>query len=180
MTTLFSDNSVSRTASIVRHTHSSGGAALDDPRTTRWVGSTTDPNASSGLGNSSGGQKAGFCPAAAPYLPLADDYPQVNVAAERDYPASMLTLTRRPRTPQGEEPPLMAGAYRVVGGGTPDDCFVYVRQSGTRRILVTLNFSGEGHTVRSAAGRSHIVASTHPDRGPPITQPSPCAVTRAA
>ena len=115
---------------------------------------------------------AGFTRAGVePWLPLAADYREVNVAAQREDPASFLTLYRRLIALRRAEPALHVGAYEPVG--VPDDVgelIAYVRATtASRRFLVVLNLSGEPQTFRAGrhltiriAGR--IVLSTSLDR----------------
>ena len=62
------------------------------------------------------GPSAGFCPAdAEPWLPLAPDYRQVNVAAQHADPRSTLALTRRLLALRRASPALALGSYRPLG-----------------------------------------------------------------
>jgi len=72
-----------------------------------------------------------------PWLPVADDYPAVNVEAERDDPASILSLYRRLIALRRAEPALAVGAFgsvRALG-----DVLAYVRSAGDSHFLVALN-----------------------------------------
>ena len=105
---------------------------------------------------------AGFS-TAAPWLPLADDYQQVNVAAQRDDPRSTLTLYRRLLALRRAEPALSVGAYVPVPSA--GDVFCYVREGGGRRFLVALNFGGEPQrVVWDGARGGTVVLSTRLDR----------------
>ena len=112
---------------------------------------------------------AGFCPPGAePWLPIPADYKQINVAAEREDPHSLLTLTRRLIELRRSKLALTTGSYSVVEGA-PDDCFVYLRQLSNQRYLIALNFSGNEQTVRlPEMGNGRIVLSTCLDREGPI------------
>ena len=111
------------------------------------------------------GHNAGFCPPTVkPWLPIADDYQQVNVAAQREDRHSMLALTRALLQLRRTTPALSLGNYAPIAG-VPEECFVYVRQSGEQRRLVALNFSGsEQHIHLPALGNGFIRISTHLDR----------------
>ena len=108
---------------------------------------------------------AGFCPPdSEPWLPVPPDYPQINVAIERDDPQSLLTLTRRLIALRSSTPALSTGSYRAIEG-VPDDCFVYLRQSGDQSYLIALNFSDQEQTLLlPALGKGRIALSTHLDR----------------
>ena len=111
------------------------------------------------------GHNAGFCPPTVkPWLPIADDYQQVNVAAQREDRYSMLALTRALLQLRRATPALSLGNYAPIAG-VPEECFVYLRQSGEQRRLVALNFSGsEQHIQLSTMGNGFIRISTHLDR----------------
>src|SRR2546423_3527342 len=61
------------------------------------------------------GPHAGFT-AGTPWLPLADDYPTVNVAAERGHPRSMLTPYPSPIALRRDAPALALGGYPAAAG----------------------------------------------------------------
>ncbi|GIV57276.1 MAG: alpha-amylase [Rhodothermaceae bacterium] len=118
---------------------------------------------------------AGFTTAPEPWLPVNDDYPTVNVAAELEDPRSMLTLYRRLLALRRQWPALHRGTYAPVDG-TPDDTFVYQRRDGDQTVLVALNFGGK--PVEIALPRAfhggRVLLSTHLDRddepaGPTVT-----------
>lgn len=115
------------------------------------------------------GPNAGFCsPGTEPWLPIAADYQQLNVAVEREDPHSLLTLTRRLIELRQSTLALMAGDYRLIEG-VPNDCFVYLREWGSQRYLIALNFSGSEQTFKlSEMGRGRIVLSTNLDGEEPI------------
>jgi len=108
---------------------------------------------------------AGFCPPdTEPWLPVAPDYQQVNVAVEREETSSILALTRTLLAHQRSRPALNRGSYQELESGS-EDCFVYLRQFENERILVALNFSEEPKLVRvSELGEGHILLSTSPSR----------------
>jgi alpha-glucosidase len=110
--------------------------------------------------------RTGFSPAGAsgPWLPLAADYPEVNVETELAAANSLLNLYRRLLTYRRSSPALQRGSYRPLDG-VPDDCFVFERQAGGQQIVVALNFGGNAHPLAlPALGRGRIVLGTHPDR----------------
>ena len=92
------------------------------------------------------GARAGFCPeAATPWLPLASDAPQFNVAVQRDDPASLLTLYRRLLALRRRSPALHSGDYRLlaVQGGV----LAYARSAGTERMVIAVNLAPEPQEV---------------------------------
>jgi alpha-glucosidase len=111
------------------------------------------------------GPNAGFCPPdVTPWLPIAEDYRQINVASELGDPHSFLTLTRRLLALRRESDALHSGMYRPVDLHTAQ-CFAYLREGDGRRFLVALNFTGEGCTLHLAdIGPGTLRLSTHLDR----------------
>jgi alpha-glucosidase len=76
-------------------------------------------------------------------------------------PRSLLSLYRHLLTLRRTEPALTSGGYSPAGGG--DNWFAYVREAGTRRLFVVLNFTAKPIKVR-LPGRGRLVVSTHLDR----------------
>jgi alpha-glucosidase len=99
-----------------------------------------------------------------PWLPLSPDYGQTNAAAQKEDPASMLSLYRSLLAFRRREPALHAGSYTPVHA--EGNLLAYLRQSGESRLLVVLNL---GHTraLFEAPGvntAGEVMAATHPDR----------------
>jgi alpha-glucosidase len=111
------------------------------------------------------GPNAGFCPhSVEPWLPIADDYRTINVAAEAAAPRSMVALTHALLALRCEHPALHSGGYRAVDG-VPEDCFVYMRQAEDERFLVALNFGGRERELElPAENTGEVVLSTCRDR----------------
>ena len=108
---------------------------------------------------------AGFCPPTVePWLPIPADYTQVNVAAQRQDPHSMLSLTHALLKIRRANPALTVGSYTPIEGA-PEDCFVYVRQFGKQRCLIALNLSNSEQQVQlPEMGSGRVLVSTHLDR----------------
>jgi alpha-glucosidase len=106
---------------------------------------------------------AGFT-AGTPWLPVADDYPRVNVAAERYDPTSMLTLYRRLIALRRATPALAVGSYAPVA--TVGDLLAYTRVYGEQRCLVVLNLGAASERLElgQAGLRGRFVLSTALDR----------------
>lgn len=132
---------------------------LQDPQGINIPGTSRDPARTPMQWDASA--NAGFCPAnVEPWLPLAPDYAQVNVAAQRDDPASMLSLVRGLLAYRRQTPALFGGRYYPVDGA-PDGCFIFLRQFNEQRCLVALNFTGEEkHLHLGRLGRGRLVIST--------------------
>jgi alpha-glucosidase len=119
------------------------------------------------------GPNADFCPAdVEPWLPVADDYQQANVASELQDPRSMLCLTRALIRTRRSNPALIQGDYHPADDMSPH-CFIYLRQLDRNEsrhcCLVALNFSDGEQTVAVAdLGVGSIALSTHLDREGPV------------
>ena len=81
-----------------------------------------------------------------PWLPVNDDYREVNVARERSETPSVLSYYRRLIELRAETPPLVRGSYDLR---YPDDdnLFVYTRTHGDDRVVVAINFSADARSV---------------------------------
>jgi alpha-glucosidase len=90
---------------------------------------------------------AGFSgPEAKPWLPLADNYADVNVALQESLPNSLLSFVRRLTDFRQVEPALYAGEYQSLESGS-QDVLAYIRASGADRFVVALNFSSHAQLV---------------------------------
>jgi alpha-glucosidase len=107
---------------------------------------------------------AGFS-TAKPWLPVAANYEQQNVAEQRRDPGSIHQVYHRLIALRREQPALRHGTYRpMVANG---DLLVYMREFERDRILVALNFGTEPATVALPVGSpaGKLLASTFGDRG---------------
>lgn len=108
---------------------------------------------------------AGFCPAdVQPWLPIAADYEETNVAAERSNPRSMLSLTRALVDLRRSSLTLTSGSYCSVD--TPDGIFAYTRKGDRRRFLIILNFTDQPqrYALPNEFASATLHLSTHMDR----------------
>jgi glycosidase len=132
-----------------------------DPLERREPGRGRDPERSPMQWDAS--RTAGFCALdVEPWLPLAPDAAEVNVAAQRDDPASLLTLTRRLLHLRREHPALALGDFHPFGP-TPDGTYAFWRRCGEDSIVVVLNLTDEARTV-AGVGEGRVLIGTHPDR----------------
>ena len=105
---------------------------------------------------------AGFAPAGVrTWLPVANDYPARNVAAQSQDPTSMLSFYRALTALRQSEPALTIGDYRSLHAGALD-VFAYLRSYGDACFLVALNFGGEARRLDLAAagGLAEVELST--------------------
>ena len=110
-----------------------------------------------------GSPGAGFS-SGEPWLPVAAGADRRNAAAERDDPASMLSLYRRLIWYRKGSAALRGGAYITVPD-TPDGVYAYLRTAGDERLLVALNLTGAPvawPAAPSVSGRLEL--STDPGR----------------
>ncbi|MBV9581165.1 MAG: DUF3459 domain-containing protein, partial [Chloroflexi bacterium] len=107
------------------------------------------------------GAGAGFT-TRVPWLPLAEDYRQVNVEVERQDARSMLSLHRRLIELRRRTAALSVGAYSRVYDD--EDVLVYERSAGGERVRVALNLSHAARSLAWAEPRAQVVVSTHLDR----------------
>ena len=106
---------------------------------------------------------AGFT-AGTPWLPVADDYEAINVAAQEEDECSLLGLYRRLIALRREEPVLLSGEYRPARSEPP--LLAYMRAEGRRQLLVALNFSSEPQPfdLPSQQPEGEMLLSTFLDR----------------
>ncbi len=106
---------------------------------------------------------AGFS-RARPWLPVADDYPVVNVQALSEDPRSILTLYRQLIRMRRTEDAFSIGSYSAAA--MTGDLVAYLRTHGERRFLVALNLGASPYALAyaEAGSHAHIVLSTHLDR----------------
>ena len=107
---------------------------------------------------------AGFS-TAKPWLPIADGWQTLNVAAQQANATSMLTLFRALVALRRALPALHIGSYRSVAC-EPDSVFAYLREHGDERILVVLQFGAEPCAIDAAmvGAQGQVLVSTYLDR----------------
>ena len=108
------------------------------------------------------GPGAGFT-SGVPWLPLAGDYAEHNVAAELDDPASMLALYRSLIALRRATPALTHGSYAPFAAY--GDLLAYLREHAGRRMLVALNLGPQPQTLDlGTLGQGRVLLSTALDR----------------
>lgn len=110
---------------------------------------------------------AGFAPPGVePWLPVADNFAAVNVAAQDSDPASHLNTVRALLRLRRDLPVLHGDGYFAFVDGLPEDVLAYVRAHDVQRVLVVINMGAQPHTLDlsrlSASG--HILIGTTPER----------------
>ncbi len=116
---------------------------------------------------------AGFCPPdVQPWLPVAPDYEQVNVARQLADPGSMLNFTRRLAALRQQSPALREGSYQTIPAGP--DLFAYARIMDDERYIIVLNFANEPRTWEppaGLAGTQEVIATTYPGQERTLDRP---------
>jgi alpha-glucosidase len=109
-----------------------------------------------------GSPHAGFT-TGEPWLPLNPDHATVNVAAQRQDPASLLRLTRALLDLRRRTPALAIGDWAPLG--VEENVLAYERRLGEERFVIALNLDAEPRSVvlgPNLAGR--VVLSASPGR----------------
>jgi alpha-glucosidase len=97
------------------------------------------------------GPNAGFCPPGVePWLPVGDQPPGANVAAQEAYPDPVLALYRRLLVLRAGSPALGHGSFRMSGVG--DGHLVFERSHADERLVVMVNVVDQQATVELPAG----------------------------
>jgi alpha-glucosidase len=99
-----------------------------------------------------------------PWLPLADNYPIVNVRSEDADPQSLLVLYRKLLKLRRDHPALVDGGYEPLP--LSDDLLFYIRRSPYVSLLVALNFAATPFDLLldPLGVQGRIILSTHLDR----------------
>jgi len=108
-------------------------------------------------------RNAGFSDAA-PWLPVANDFDEVNVEAQRGDPHSVLTLYSRLIALRRAEPALETGRFEALE--CEGDVLAYFRhpQGDESAFLVALNLGDTDHILPEHGSHGVIVLSTRLDR----------------
>jgi alpha-glucosidase len=130
------------------------GEAVHDPweRNEPGLGFGRDPERTPMHWDASAG--AGFT-AGSPWLPLAPDWRQRNVAAMKDDPASLLSLYRRLIALRNTHPALAIGSFVEIAAS--GNVLAYERTGGGDAFLVALNLGREAETLALPQGWSGSV-----------------------
>jgi alpha-glucosidase len=102
------------------------------------------------------------------WLPLAENFRDVNVAIELNDPRSTLNFYRKLLAYRKSTPALRIGSYRALDPESTEaqeNCFVFLRQADAQRVVVALNFSSQEQKLSlPSLGRGKIAVSTGMDR----------------
>lgn len=92
-----------------------------------------------------GSPNAGFS-TGEPWLPVNDNYPQLNVTAQKNDENALLEWYRKLLKLRRTLPVLQSGSYQPVMSGS--DLFVYERRMDGERVLIALNFTNKIKTLQ--------------------------------
>ena len=104
-----------------------------------------------------------------PWLRLAPDAAERNVAVQAGDPDSVLATYRRLLAYRRGSPALRRGAMQRFDSGDPD-VLAWTRSADGRSLLVVVSFVGEGRRIdvsRIGDGRWRVAVGTHPDPAEP-------------
>jgi alpha-glucosidase len=102
-----------------------------------------------------GSATAGFTTGAETWLPLHEDWPTRNVAAQDGDPGSMLSLYRALLTLRRASPALTSGKLTLIDAD--EEVLAYERAAGDERLLIALNL---GTSPRALPARGELLLST--------------------
>jgi alpha-glucosidase len=96
-----------------------------------------------------------------PWLPVADDYDQVNVAVQSADPHSTLSFYKQLLRLRRDLPALHNGSFTFVDD-LADGVLAYVREAGGQRLLVAINFGDQARKIdiSGVASSSKTLLST--------------------
>ena len=124
--------------------------------TGRTAGATRSARRCAGTARPEPGSRRGT-----PWLPVGGDLERINVAAQRDDPASSLHLYRRLLALRRSEAALSIGAWSPLAAD--GDLLAYERSHAGRRLVVALNL-GHGPLAADLPAAGRVLLSTHLDR----------------
>ncbi|HEX9827026.1 MAG TPA: alpha-glucosidase [Flavobacteriaceae bacterium] len=88
-----------------------------------------------------------------PWLPVNDNYKDINVSVEDKKPNSILNHFRNMVKLRKENPVLIYGAYRLLEANHPD-IYAYTRALDNQKMLVLLNFTNHNSIIQLAEAKS--------------------------
>ena len=106
-------------------------------------------------------KNAGFSIAATTWLPVAADYPTVNVKAEEGEPDSLLNWHKKLIAMRRSDPALRDGRQVMLDETNPSVLsYVRVGVGGSPAIVVALNFTGEPQTISLDPAKAGVAGKT--------------------
>jgi oligo-1,6-glucosidase/alpha-glucosidase len=104
---------------------------------------------------------AGFCHhATEPWLPVAENFTEINVEKQMADPHSLLSFYKKVIRLRKETPALHEGSLEIAHDQCSKKILAYYRTSNGSKYLIMLNMSGS--RVRNPASNVNVLLSTHP------------------
>lgn len=82
-----------------------------------------------------------------PWLPLGPELDARNVASQSTDPSSLFNFWRNMVWLRKKKPELTEGMYSPITNNIPEDCYVFTRSLGKKKLQVCLNFAGRTRTI---------------------------------
>ncbi len=98
-----------------------------------------------------------------PWLPVCDNYPEINVKKELEDPNSILNLYRSLIALRHQSSALTEGDYLPLESGN-ENVLAYIRESETEKKLIMINFSDDEAEVSFEFTCAGIILSTNSNR----------------
>ncbi len=116
---------------------------------------------------------AGFSPPQAQktWLPIAEDYKEINVKYQMKDPDSMLSYYRNLLEIRKQHPALQIGDYQKLTE-TPDGCYMYLRQDEEEQLLIAINFTDREKILKTPLlNNGSLLLSSQTGRDVPVSSP---------
>jgi len=141
-----------------------------DPAGLRQPGQGRDPNRTPMQWSAE--PWAGFSPPEAnkTWLPIADDFQDVNVQTQQDDPDSQLSFYQELLSLRKSHAVLHAGDYRSIPQ-SPEGCYIFQRENKEEKVLVMINFTSRHIMIDpSIMNGGKLLLSTYPEREPDLIE----------
>jgi len=141
-----------------------------DPAGLRQPGQGRDPNRTPMQWSAE--PWAGFSPPEAnkTWLPIADDFQDVNVQTQQDDPDSQLSFYQELLSLRKSHAVLHAGDYRSIPQ-SPEGCYIFQRENKEEKVLVMINFTSRHIMIDpSIMNGGKLLLSTYSEREPGLIE----------
>ena len=112
-----------------------------------------------------------------PWIAVNPNHAVINVAAQRDDPASVLNHYRRLIALRKEHPVVVYGRYELIEDADPR-LYAYRRIGEEATLLVLCNFSADRVGFAAPDGDAHLMVGNYPDADSPDLRPYEARVYR--
>ena len=142
-----------------------------DPAGIRQKGQGRDPNRTPMQWSAE--TWAGFSPLQTrkTWLPIAEDYQEINVKDQLNNPNSMLSYYRKLLEIRKQHPALQTGDYQKLTDA-PDGCYIYIRQNEQEQLLIAINFTDQKKILETSLLKNGtLLLSSQSGRDVPVSSP---------